>query len=203
MGHKSRCEPGGVGAFPHRLPAVVALGDYESTSRKEAKGRPIAGEHVTDRTILLARLDATEGKLQEARSEAMMAVNQAVKADQGSMLMKARLALGEIELQGANPSAGRRDLEVLVRDADNEGFGLISREARPVLAHASERSHVNQSQSADIGTHRSDLTASATGPRSMVTLRDWLSTSHVPLSFETYSRVDSSRAPNQMVTPQF
>jgi hypothetical protein len=167
-------DPGGVAIASGQLaevllqegkvtPCKAALSEYDAVRRSEPKGRPFVGEHVTDRNILVARMDAAEGKLQRARSEAMAALNQAVKWDQGSMLMKARLALGEIELQSANPLSGRRDLEALTRDADNKGFGLISRDARRALANASEPSHVNQLGSAG-GSIQGGLMASATGP---------------------------------------
>jgi tetratricopeptide (TPR) repeat protein len=167
-------DPGGVAIASGQLaevllqegkvtPCKAALSEYDAVRRSEPKGRPFVGEHVTDRNILVARMDAAEGKLQRARSEAMAALNQAVKWDQGSMLMKARLALGEIELQSANPLSGRRDLEALTRDADNKGFGLISRDARRALANASEPSHVNQLKSAG-GSIQGGLMASATGP---------------------------------------
>lgn len=53
--------------------------------------------------------------------------------DQGSLHMKARLVLGEIELQSGDQTAGRQQLEQLARDASARGLGLISEQARKAL----------------------------------------------------------------------
>ncbi len=157
--------PGGVAIASGQLAEVLlregkltageaALNEYEAVFQKQPKGRPFVGEHVTERTIVMALIDAAEGKLLQAQNQAIMAVDQAMKADQGSMMMKARLVLGEIELQSADQLSGRRDLEILEADADSKGFGLISREARRLLAHASGRSHANHSESPVVALHR-------------------------------------------------
>ncbi len=96
---------------------------------------------------MAAFADAASGAMQRARSEALMALNLASRADQGTMLMKARLALGEIELKSDNRTAGRKCLEALVKDADQGGFGLISREARERLTLSRGQAAISQMQS--------------------------------------------------------
>jgi DNA-binding winged helix-turn-helix (wHTH) protein/tetratricopeptide (TPR) repeat protein len=113
----------------------AALGEYDRLGAIASDNRPLFGEHVTERMILSALTDAAEGKLRQARNEAAKAVNYALKTDQGSMLMKARLALGEVELESGSQAAGHRHLESLIADADQKGFGLISHEAGELLAH--------------------------------------------------------------------
>lgn len=145
--HQDAHNPGGVAITSGQLAELfllegklaeskAALKQYDEVSQIGPKGQPVVGEHVTERAIVAARIDAADGKVQRARSQAALAVNEALKADQGSMLMKARLALGEIELESGNKASGRRDLEILAADSDKNGFGLISSEARRMLAPA-------------------------------------------------------------------
>ncbi len=152
-GHRDANNPGGVAIASGQLAEVLlkegklaesreALRAYDEWFRKTPQQQPIFGEHVTQRAIVAALLDAADGKLERAQNEALTAVNLASTADQGSMLMKARLALGEIELQGDDQAAGRRDLESLAVKAENMGFGLINRDAqRALLAHDQENAH--------------------------------------------------------------
>lgn len=100
---------------------------------KDPSRRLIGGEHVPDRMILAALADAADGKAQRARTEAAAAVNYALKAGQGSMVMKGRLVLGEVELESGKQSEGHHHLKSLIADADQQGFGLISHQARELL----------------------------------------------------------------------
>ena len=115
------------------IESKAALRKYDEIVMTQGTQRPSFGEYVTDRTIVGARILAANGQFERARSEAILGVNQAVKADQGSMLMKAKLALGEIELLKGDPRVGQRQLEVLVREADKKGYGLIGAEAQKLL----------------------------------------------------------------------
>lgn len=141
--HRDAHNPGGVALASVQLAEVflrekklpesrAALMPYDSLVTWVR--RPIGGEDVAERMILAALADATEGKHRRARNEATAAVNYALKADQGSMVMKARLVLGEIELESGSQAEGRRHLESLIADADQKGFGLISHRARDLLA---------------------------------------------------------------------
>jgi hypothetical protein len=112
----------------------TALAEYDKEDPEALKVRVAAGEHLTERAILAGLVDAKSGAERRGWNEAILAMNLASRSDQGSMLMKAKLALGEIELQSGNTSAGRQRLEALVQDADRDGFGLISRDARTWLA---------------------------------------------------------------------
>lgn len=143
--HRNANNPGGVAIASGQLAEVLlkegktaesleALRVYDAWLRDASKTELIAGEHVTQRAIVGALLDAHGGKFERARNEALTAVSQALAADQGSMLMKARLALGEIELQGADRAAGRRDLNSLAAKAESTGFGLIGRAAQQTIA---------------------------------------------------------------------
>jgi hypothetical protein len=44
--------------------------------------------------------------------------------------LEARLALGQLEIAGSNPAAGRARLAALEKEAAQKGFGLIARKAR-------------------------------------------------------------------------
>lgn len=112
----------------------AALQEYDRLGAIASDSRPRFGEHVTERLILAALIDAAEGKSRLARNEAATAANYALKADQGSMLMKARLALGEVEYGSGSQTSARVHLEGLISDADQKGFGLISHHARQLLA---------------------------------------------------------------------
>jgi DNA-binding winged helix-turn-helix (wHTH) protein/tetratricopeptide (TPR) repeat protein len=149
--HRNADNPGGVAITSGQLAEVllkegrlaesrVALQTYDKWFESNSKKQPIFGEHVTQRAIVAALLDADGGKLDQARNEALKAVNQALATDQGSMLMKARLALGEIEFEGTDKVSGRRDLESLVTNAESKGFDLISHEAERAMA---DRSHAD------------------------------------------------------------
>jgi hypothetical protein len=151
--HRHAHNPGGIAIGSCEL-AEVLLREGKLTEAKAAlseydrvfKGRRGDGEHVTHRAILAAFVDVAGGATNRAQSEAIATVKLASKRDQGSMLMEATLALGEVELGSADQLSGRRKLEALVRDADSKGFGLISRKARQLLAHASGRSDTNHSE---------------------------------------------------------
>jgi hypothetical protein len=143
-GYSPRYIPGSSG---NHKEALAALLEYDRIFLKDPKGRMDFGEHVTQRWIMAAFADAASGAMQRARSEALMALNLASRADQGTMLMKARLALGEIELKSDNRTAGRKCLEALVKDADQGGFGLISREARERLTLSRGQAAISQMQS--------------------------------------------------------
>ena len=166
--HQNAHNPGGVAITSVQLAELfllegklaeskAALKEYDVESHVGPKGQPV-GEDITQRAIVAARIDAADGKVQRARSEAVLAVNDALRTDQGSMLMKAKLTLGEIELQSGDKTSGRHDLEVLTTDSDKEGFGLISREARRILAQAAKGAPQREP---DSGTSPSHSTVAA------------------------------------------
>ncbi len=145
--HRNADNPGGVAIASSQLAEVLikegkldeskeALDIYDEVL-KPSKEHLISGENVIERGILAALVDAADGKSGRAQREASQAAYGARTADQGSMLMKAQLVLGEIELQGANKASGRRDLESLVDAAESKGFGLISHEAKRAMTDRS------------------------------------------------------------------
>jgi DNA-binding winged helix-turn-helix (wHTH) protein/tetratricopeptide (TPR) repeat protein len=114
------------------LPACqTALAEYSQQLHTNPSWH---GEHIAQALIVAARLYAAEGHATQARSEALRALNEASRSDEGSMMMKARLALGEIDLQNGQAALGHRDLKTLARDADSTGFGLIESKARQALS---------------------------------------------------------------------
>jgi len=56
-------------------------------------------------------------------------IAEAMKSGFADYQLEARLALGEIEMQSGNPSAGRSRLDALEKDARVRGFLLIARKA--------------------------------------------------------------------------
>jgi DNA-binding winged helix-turn-helix (wHTH) protein/tetratricopeptide (TPR) repeat protein len=143
--HRDADNPGGVAISSIQLAEVLlregklaegrkAIRTYDDWFQNTSRKQPIFGEHVTQRAIVGALIDAAEGNATRARSEALNAVNLASRTDQGSMLMKARLVLGEIEIDGADPAAGRRNLLSLASNAGSLGFGLIGADARRALS---------------------------------------------------------------------
>ena len=110
----------------------VSLRFYDH-AENAPKDKRIPGEHTIQREIVAALIDAAEKKPGQAQREALRAEYEARAMDQGSMLMKARLVLGEIELQGTDKASGRRDLMSLVNDAESRGFGLITHKAELAL----------------------------------------------------------------------
>ncbi len=150
--HRAAHNPGGIALASEQLAEVLlrqgkvsaakaALGEYDSVFTKAARPDLRTGEDFTKRTILAALVDTAEGSEQHARIDALTAVHLASQLDQESMLMKARLVFGEIEWQSGNETAGRFNLEAVARDADQQGFGLISREAQSLLGHARPRTN--------------------------------------------------------------
>jgi tetratricopeptide (TPR) repeat protein len=140
--HQRAGNPGGVALASVQLAEVLvlerklpeskaALQQFEDALRKNQNWR---GEHITQSLIVRAKIDAAEGRTKRAQNEAFQAVQQALNSDQGCMLMEARLALGQIELQAGEVALGNRHLEMLVGEADSKGFGLISGEAQRTLA---------------------------------------------------------------------
>jgi len=139
--HKQANNPGGLLISYGELAEVFlrdrkltesksALRESDKILAKQETQRRLLGEHLTNRTIVEAQLLAANGQFERARNEAIQAVNEAVNADEGSMLMKAKLVLGEIELKKGESRVGEHQLEALMQDADRKGFGLIAGEAR-------------------------------------------------------------------------
>lgn len=91
------------------------------------------GEHLPAMRFAHARLYAAAGHFGTALREARRACTETLEMDQGSLHMKARLVLAEIELQSGNRETGRLHLEQLVSDAEARDFGLIAQKARKAL----------------------------------------------------------------------
>jgi hypothetical protein len=91
------------------------------------------GERLRVAILTQAQLYAANGESGSALREAHHGCAQALRMDQGSLYLKARLAPGEIELQSSDPEAGRKHLEELARNAEAKGFGLIYDQARKAL----------------------------------------------------------------------
>lgn len=145
--HREAHNPGGVAIASGQLAEVllkerklteskVALHAYDAVFPESSRGRMFNGEHVTEREILEALSYAADDEAQRAHEEAVRACNDALRFDQGSMLLKARLVRGEIEFESGNRTAATSELNTLIRDADQRGFGLISHDAHLFLKHA-------------------------------------------------------------------
>jgi DNA-binding winged helix-turn-helix (wHTH) protein/tetratricopeptide (TPR) repeat protein len=94
--------------------------------------------------LTAARTGASSGN-SLATHEALRRVNRVI-ADAtttrfAGLVMEARLVKGEMEMQGAEPSTGRANLEALQKDANKEGFQLIAHKVSAAL-------RTNQSQAA-------------------------------------------------------
>ena len=107
----------------------AALQEYDTIVRLN----PPPGEHLPAMHLTRARLYAAAGQFGAALREARRACTETLKMDQGSVHMKARLVLAEIELQSGNREVGRLHLEQLVHDAEARDFGLIAQKARQAL----------------------------------------------------------------------
>lgn len=97
------------------------------------------GVHEIMRMWILARLDQTEGRHQEALRKAQRGVAQALAADEPCAAMRARMLLGEIELADGKHAAGQRELKQLSNDAAAKGFYLIQRQAQELLSTETAR----------------------------------------------------------------
>jgi eukaryotic-like serine/threonine-protein kinase len=82
-----------------------------------------------------SKLYQAEGKPTSALDQARRALKLATQMGAGSMEMKARLVLAEIELENVSGNTGRAHLEQLERDAVAKDFGLIALGARQALRH--------------------------------------------------------------------
>lgn len=95
------------------------------------------GEGLTLKTLTQARIYAAERQFGTALRLARRACAQALSMDQGSVYLKARLVLGEIQLQSGDRTRGKQQLETVAYDASAKGFGLISDQARRALTQQS------------------------------------------------------------------
>jgi DNA-binding winged helix-turn-helix (wHTH) protein/tetratricopeptide (TPR) repeat protein len=91
------------------------------------------GEHVTAAILTRARLYSSDREFSAALREAQRGCDEALRMDQGSLYMKARLVLGEIELRSGKEKTGRRHLQELAREAEEKGFRLINGQAQKAL----------------------------------------------------------------------
>src|SRR5437016_11141055 len=86
--------------------------------------------------IAAARIQAASGKPVD-RNDSMRQVREvivrATTATFTGIALEARLALGEMELNSANKTAGMTHLQVLEKDAASGGFGLLARKADAAL----------------------------------------------------------------------
>jgi len=70
---------------------------------------------------------------QAAARSLKASLDEAVSKGLFGLQLEARLALGEVEMSGTNPAAGRSRLVALEKDADAKGFALLARKARQGL----------------------------------------------------------------------
>jgi DNA-binding winged helix-turn-helix (wHTH) protein/tetratricopeptide (TPR) repeat protein/TolB-like protein len=92
-------------------------------------------------SLTAARIRAASKDPRDVR-EALTSLNGVVtEATSGkfrSLALEARLALGEVEMNSSNETAGRSHLEALEKDAAREGFQLIVRKAASALRNTRE-----------------------------------------------------------------
>ena len=76
----------------------------------------------------------------------------ATTATFAGIALEARLALGEMELNSANKTAGMTHLQALEKDAASGGFGLLARKADAALRMGREQAslHNNKCRSLEI-----------------------------------------------------
>jgi eukaryotic-like serine/threonine-protein kinase len=86
-------------------------------------------------TINHAYVMAAEKDFESARITAQGALNLARKLGLTRMQLEASLALGEIEIKGPNPNAGRRELAQTEKNARSQGFELVAYKVGQALSH--------------------------------------------------------------------
>ena len=83
--------------------------------------------------VTAARVDAALRKRDAARTSLEATLSEATKTGLRVTEFEARLALGELEMAGSNPAAGRARLAALEKEAADRSFGLISRKAAAAM----------------------------------------------------------------------
>jgi len=83
--------------------------------------------------IASARVHGTGAGTQAAAQSLKASLDEAVAKGLFGLQLEARLALGEVEMSGRDPAAGRSRLAALEKDADAKGFALIARKARAAI----------------------------------------------------------------------
>ena len=138
--HGQASDLGSLGLANVNLAEILAAEGKWAESRtalgeagKLAHWNLMPGEHVTAAILTQARLYSSDREFSAALREAQRGCDEAQRMDQGSLYMKARLLLGEIELRSGNQKTGRRHLQELEQEAEAKGFGLINDQARKAL----------------------------------------------------------------------
>ena len=83
--------------------------------------------------VTAARVDAALRKGDVARTSLEATLGEASKIGLRGTELEARLALGELEMAGSNPAAGRARLAALEKEAADRSFGLIRRKAAAAI----------------------------------------------------------------------
>jgi eukaryotic-like serine/threonine-protein kinase len=84
-----------------------------------------------------ARVRATLGEHARAKTELKAVIVEAKKTSLLGLQLRARLALGEIEMRSRERAAGRARLEAVQKEARAKGFELIARKAAAAVAQGS------------------------------------------------------------------
>ncbi|HET9307068.1 MAG TPA: winged helix-turn-helix domain-containing protein [Candidatus Sulfotelmatobacter sp.] len=91
-----------------------------------------AGELGIQMFLARGQIHAAQGQIEAARTDLKQATIRARSLGADSMGMKARLALAELELKSRDKHA-RHDVDNVLRDASQRGFGLITAQAAKTL----------------------------------------------------------------------
>jgi DNA-binding winged helix-turn-helix (wHTH) protein/tetratricopeptide (TPR) repeat protein len=117
------------------LQGKIAESEVSLNQAFQILGPNPAGELGIQMFVARGQLRTHEGRLKAARMDLTQAAMRARSLGAGSMGMEARLAMAELELTCQDKNAGH-DVEALLRDASERGFGLIGIQAARRL-HAS------------------------------------------------------------------
>ncbi len=113
-----------------------------------AQSKLVDARDAIDRAVILSRasqnrlvripVEITSAKLRGASRDPSAAAVRSLEAAVSEtttrglidLQLEARLALGQLEIAGSNPAAGRARLAALEKEATQKGFGLIARKTR-------------------------------------------------------------------------
>ena len=128
---RSLAEQGRIEEARHRVEQVTTAATESHNKQLELK----AG--ITAARIQAVSTNATD--VAESIKHLNKLIADATEASFAGVVLEARLALGETEMNSGNRAEGRSHLELLERDAGKGGFALIARKAAAALGSGQDR----------------------------------------------------------------
>ena len=157
---KTKADKDAAAAYLALSRALLAQGKLTDARNYEERAMATAKKSRNEELelfagIAAARIQAASGKPAD-RNDSMRQVREvivrATTATFTGIALEARLALGEMELNSANKTAGMTHLQALEKDAASGGFGLLARKADAALRMGREQAslHNNKCRSLEI-----------------------------------------------------